>query len=192
MQPTEIAVTQPYVGHLTRRSNDPDGFDREGHEGFPAMNPAIFGSLPGVEQYRENGECHDDRPGAAEARRSPGRIGRRPGTMWFRMQGQRVWRRRVGLPLCWSEYYQRADAPRDALLSGRVFVERLAKQWVDQTISEALLEPHMADALDAEPYSAALVITRLHRDERGKATAAGIHTHPADRHTTTNRVGSGH
>ncbi len=118
------------------------------------------------------------------------RIGTRPGTMWFRMQGQRIWRKRSGAPLCWSEHYQRADAPRDQLLTGQVFVDQLAKQWVDQTISAALLEPHIADALDAEPYGAALVITRLHRDERGMVIAAGIHTHPADRYSITTRVGS--
>jgi GntR family transcriptional regulator len=33
--------------------------------------------------------------------------------------------------------------------------------------------------------SAALVITRRHRDSRGRLASVGIHTHPADRYAIT-------
>jgi DNA-binding GntR family transcriptional regulator len=46
----------------------------------------------------------------------------------------------------------------------------------------------MAAALDAEPLSAALVITRRHLDHRRVLLAVGIHTHPADRYTITTSV----
>jgi GntR family transcriptional regulator len=115
------------------------------------------------------------------------RIGTRPGTTWFRVQGMRVARARPEVPLCWSEHYIPGRADRSRLLGGEVNVDELAGQDVEQTISAALLEPVTARALGSEPLSAALVITRRHR-ERGRLVAVGIHTHPHDRYAITTRL----
>ena len=56
---------------------------------------------------------------------------------------------------------------------------------MEQTISASLLDAHMASALDAEPGSAALVITRRNRDRTGRLISVGIHSHPADRYAIT-------
>ena len=56
---------------------------------------------------------------------------------------------------------------------------------MEQTISAALLDSHMASVLGAEPGSAALVITRRNRDQSGRLVSVGIHSHPADRYTIT-------
>ena len=49
-----------------------DGADREGHEGGRRHDPHGLGSLPLAEQHREDGERHDDQPGAGEADEHPG------------------------------------------------------------------------------------------------------------------------
>jgi GntR family transcriptional regulator len=109
------------------------------------------------------------------------KIGTRPGTEWFALSGVRIRRAEPSASLCWSEHFLRADVPREKFMQAKFTVEEVASQIVTQTISASLLELHIADALDAEPGSPALVITRRHRDKKGRLISAGIHVHPADR-----------
>ena len=113
------------------------------------------------------------------------RIGTRRGTAWFLLEGVRARRGRDEVGLCWSEHYLRGDLPREQLLRGKFTADRLASMLVEQTISASLLDAHMASALDAEPGSAALVITRRNRDPSGRLVSVGIHSHPADRYAIT-------
>ena len=91
-------------------------------------------------------------------------------------------------PLCWSEQYLRSNLPREKFISGRFTSEDVATHAIEQTISAALLGDDLAVELDAVPGSAALVITRRHRDRRGHLDSVGIHTHPADRYTITTMI----
>ena len=113
------------------------------------------------------------------------RIGARRGSAWFLMEGVRARRGRDEAGLCWSEHYLRADLPRENLVRGKFTTEHLAATRVEQTISASLLDDCMAAALDAEPGSAALVITRRNRDQSGRLVSVGIHSHPADRYAIT-------
>jgi DNA-binding GntR family transcriptional regulator len=113
------------------------------------------------------------------------RIGTRPGTEWFALWGVRIRRGEPAAPLCWSEHFLRADLPRDKFLQAKFTVEEVAAQDVTQTISASLLEAHVAEALEAASGSPALVITRRHRDRKGRLIFAGIHVHPADRFEIT-------
>jgi len=113
------------------------------------------------------------------------RIGARRGTVWFLMEGVRARRGRSEAGLCWSEHYLRGDLPRERLQRGTFTAEHLAGAQVEQSISAALLDARMAAALDTEPGSAALVITRRNRDQSGRLTSVGIHSHPADRYAIT-------
>jgi GntR family transcriptional regulator len=113
------------------------------------------------------------------------RIGSRRGTAWFVLEGVRARRGQSEAGLCWSEHYLRGDLPRENLLRGRFTAEDLAATRVEQTISASLLDARMASALDAEPGSAALVITRRNRDRSGRLASVGIHSHPADRYAIT-------
>jgi GntR family transcriptional regulator len=87
--------------------------------------------------------------------------------------------------LCWSEHYLRSDLPRENLLRGKFTADDVAATRVEQTISASLLDARMAAALDAEPASAALVITRRNRNQSGRLVSVGIHSHPADRYAIT-------
>jgi GntR family transcriptional regulator len=116
------------------------------------------------------------------------RIGTRAGTAWFALWGVRIRRGEPSAPLCWSEHFLRAGLPRDKFLHANFTLEEVAAQDIVQTISAALLEAHVADALGAERGSPALVITRRHRDGKGRLISAGIHVHPADRFEITNNV----
>jgi GntR family transcriptional regulator len=116
------------------------------------------------------------------------RTGIRVGTSWFVLQGPRVRRGGDSVPLCWSEHYQRADAPRSMLIRGNITTEDVAQTRIEQTISGALIEDHMAEGLQAEVGGPALVITRRARDKRGRLLSVGIHTHPADRYSITMEI----
>jgi GntR family transcriptional regulator len=106
-------------------------------------------------------------------------LGTRSGVKWFVLQGARVRRGRNEEPMCWSEHYARGDQGRDVLLRRAVDLDQLSRQRTEQSITASIMRPHIAAALGVEPYMPALVITRRHRDKRGKLTAAGVHTHPA-------------
>jgi GntR family transcriptional regulator len=110
------------------------------------------------------------------------RIGARAGSEWFMMEGPRVSRKGRSLPLCWSEHYLRADLPREQHVRGEFTAKDLRNTEVEQTIYADLLDSRIADALDAVPGSAALVVSRRHRNKRGQIISVGIHTHPADRY----------
>ncbi|MBX6387501.1 MAG: GntR family transcriptional regulator [Frankia sp.] len=120
---------------------------------------------------------------AAAARR----VGADEGSQWFVVYGPRT-RRSDHSPICWSEHYLRPDLPRDLILRVSFQPEDLARQPVEQIISAALLTDEMAQALDAEPRSAALVITRRHYGTDGRLASVGIHTHPADRYQISTRI----
>jgi DNA-binding GntR family transcriptional regulator len=113
------------------------------------------------------------------------RIGVRRGTAWFLLEGVRARRGRDEAGLCWSEHYLRGDLPREHLIRGKFTADRLASMVVEQTISASLLDARMAAALDAEPGSAALIITRRNREQSGRLVSVGIHSHPADRYAIT-------
>jgi GntR family transcriptional regulator len=113
------------------------------------------------------------------------RIGTKPGTAWFVLSGVRIRRGEPAKALCWSEHYLRADLPRRKFLRGDFTVEEVAAQKVAQTISAALLEPHVADALSEESGSPALVISRRHRDTQNRLISVGVYVHPADRFEIT-------
>jgi GntR family transcriptional regulator len=129
----------------------------------------------------ESGETTVD---AATARR----IGTRAGTNWFALRGLRVQRANVELPICWSEHYLRGDLSREKFLRGSIALEDVAAASVEQVVTAELMTPAMADALGVKPASAALVVTRRHRDHRGRVVSAGIHTHPADRYKIVTTV----
>jgi GntR family transcriptional regulator len=128
-----------------------------------------------------SGEINVD---AATARR----IGTRSGTGWFAIRGLRVQRANTDLLVCWSEHYLRADLPREKFSRGPIALEDVTAASVEQTVTAELMAPDMAEALAVEPYSAALVVTRRHRDRRGRVVGAGIHTHPADRYKIVTTV----
>jgi GntR family transcriptional regulator len=110
------------------------------------------------------------------------RIGSTPGATWFVIEGARVYRKGDGVPLCWSEHYLRGDAPRTRLLRGELTVEDVASTRTEQTIYADLVHGHIADALEAQPGSAALVVIRRAWDADEKLLSVGIHTHRADRY----------
>ena len=85
----------------------------------------------------------------------------------------------------WSEHFLRGDLPREKLLHAKFTVAEVASQTVTQTVSATPLGAHIADAFDAEPGAAALVITRRHREKKDRLVSAGIHVHPADRFEIT-------
>jgi DNA-binding GntR family transcriptional regulator len=116
------------------------------------------------------------------------RLGTRSGTTWFVIKGPRALRRRDDQPLCWSEHYVRGETPPERFLHGTVDMSEIAHLAVEQTISAALLDEQMAAALGAAPDSAALVVTRRHRDAKGRLVSVGIHSHPADRYQITTQV----
>ncbi len=64
-------------------------------------------------------------------------------------------------------------------------VEEVAAYAVTQTISASVVDPTAADALAVEAGTPTLVITRRHRDVRGRLISVGIHVHPADRFEIT-------
>ena len=122
--------------------------------------------------------------GRAAARR----VGVPAGSRWFLIEGVRAGRGRPRDLLCWSEHYLRHDLPRGPLVTGHFDQDDVAAHQVEQCISAALLDEAVATALDATPGAAALVITRTHRDHRGRVLSVGIHTHPADRFQITTTV----
>jgi GntR family transcriptional regulator len=107
------------------------------------------------------------------------RLRTRAGVKWFVLQGVRARRGRTEEPMCWSEHYARGDQDPDVLLRRAVDLDELSRQRTEQSITAAMMRPHIAAALRVEPFTPALVITRRHRDKRGTLTAAGVHTHPA-------------
>lgn len=109
------------------------------------------------------------------------RLGARAGTKWFLMAGVRKRRDNQGLPLCYSEQYLRAELPREQLLRGIIDPDEPIARRFEQVISAVVLDDDIARALDTDAGSAALVITRRHRDASGRLVSVGIHTHPADR-----------
>jgi GntR family transcriptional regulator len=109
------------------------------------------------------------------------RLATRVGTKWFLMAGVRKRRDNQGLPLCYSEQYLRAELPREQLVHGIIDPNEPIAGRFEQVISAVVLSADIARALDADPGSAALVITRRHRDSSGRLVSIGIHTHPADR-----------
>lgn len=94
-------------------------------------------------------------------------------------------------PFCWSEVYLRSDLPhRRMVLTGRFGIANLVRQRIEQVVTGTLLASDLADALDAEKGSAALVVTHRHVDANGALEAVGIHTHPAERYRIVTSVGA--
>jgi GntR family transcriptional regulator len=148
-----------------------------------ATSPEDIASFAAETKLRrpKSGEISVD---AAIARR----IGTRSGTRWFAIRGLRVQRANPDLLVCWSEHYLRADLPREKFSRGPIALEDVVASSIEQTVTAELMEPDLAEALAVEPYSAALVVTRRHRDRKGRVIGAGIHTHPADRYKIVTTV----
>jgi GntR family transcriptional regulator len=112
------------------------------------------------------------------------------GSTWFLLEGPRVRRKRPGPALCWSQLYLRGSSEakaRERLLRGDFTTADMGLR-IEQVISAALLRPDLALALDADPNSAAIVITRRSFETTGRVLSVGIHTHPADRFEITTTV----
>jgi GntR family transcriptional regulator len=116
------------------------------------------------------------------------RLRTRPGRPWLIVEGVRVWRGRDQSPLCWSEHWLRGDQPRDKFLHADLTAADVTMTSIEQTISAAVLDEPRARALGAKAGSAALVVTRRHRERGGSLISVGVHTHPADRYSITMRV----
>jgi GntR family transcriptional regulator len=111
------------------------------------------------------------------------RLGCAVGDRWFRFAGPRILRdRRNREPVCFSEQYV-PDTPkaRKALVTASLNPDETTEQLIEQEIRADLLDAEQAEALHAEPGSAALVVVRRHRKPDGRLIAIGIHTHPSDR-----------
>ena len=106
----------------------------------------------------------------------------RVGTTWFRLAGPRVRRDGSPLPLCWSEQYLRPDVDREPLITGDFEATEMRGQRIEQEITAEILDERRARALEAEPGSAALVVTRRHYQGR-TLISVGVHIHPADRYS---------
>jgi GntR family transcriptional regulator len=110
------------------------------------------------------------------------RLGCDVGERWFRFAGPRILRdRRNREPVCFSEQYVR-DTPkaRKVIATADLALDEV-DQLIEQEIRADLLDAEQAEALHAEPGSAALVVVRRHRKPDGRLIAIGIHTHPSDR-----------
>jgi DNA-binding GntR family transcriptional regulator len=113
------------------------------------------------------------------------RIGARPRSRWHLLRGARVVRG-TKQPICFSEHYLRGDLEPGPMFRGALPAPDYTTQYrVEQTITAELLTDELAAALDAEPGSPALVISRRAFDRRGRLVNVGIHTHPADRYAIT-------
>jgi GntR family transcriptional regulator len=111
------------------------------------------------------------------------RLGCEVGDRWYRFAGPRILRdRRNREPVCYSEQYV-PDTPRarKAIGVAAMSADQIGGQEIEQEIRAVLLDDEQADALHAEPGSAALVVVRRHRRPDGRLVAIGIHTHPSDR-----------
>jgi GntR family transcriptional regulator len=111
------------------------------------------------------------------------RLGCDTGDRWFRFAGPRVLRdRRSAEPVCFSEQYV-PDTPeaRRAIATAALSPDDIADQLIEQEIKADLLTEEQAEALRAEPGTAALVVVRRHRKPDGRLVAIGVHTHPSDR-----------
>jgi GntR family transcriptional regulator len=113
------------------------------------------------------------------------RMGAEAGSVWFCIQGARGEIGAPDRPICWSEHYVRGDRARTKLLRAEFSVEDVTNQHIEQTISAALLDARLAAELQAEPATAALVVTRRYLTHDGRPVSVGIHTHPADRFQIT-------
>ncbi len=113
------------------------------------------------------------------------RLGARARTRWHVLRGARVVRG-TKQPICFSEHYLRGDLEPGPMFHGALPAPDYTTQYrVEQTIAADLLTEEFATALDAEPGSPALVISRRAFDRRGRLVNVGIHTHPADRYQIT-------
>jgi DNA-binding GntR family transcriptional regulator len=112
-----------------------------------------------------------------------GRLGCDVGDRWFRFAGPRILRdRSTREPVCFSEQYvPDTPAARRAIATAAMSPGDVAHQQIEQEIRADLLDDEQADALQADPGSAALVVVRRHRNPDGRLVAIGIHTHPSDR-----------
>lgn len=109
------------------------------------------------------------------------RLGCLIGSRWFRFAGPRILRdRRQREPVCFSEQYV-PDTPqaRNAIVNADIAPKATPDQIIEQEIRADLLDEEQAEALHAEPGSAALVVIRRHFKADGRLVAVGVHTHPA-------------
>lgn len=119
------------------------------------------------------------------------RIGVPPGSEWYRVSGARVLRESALPPVCWSELYLKADLPhRRMLLTGRFDIVNLVRQRIAQEVAADTVSAAVADRIDAEKGSAALVVVHRHFSAGDVLEAVGVHTHPADRYRVETPVGS--
>jgi GntR family transcriptional regulator len=116
--------------------------------------------------------------GAAVARR----LGARRGSRWNVIEGLRI--RTVGdtTPLCWSQHFVRPDTPGvEVILRGNYTDAEAAAGEIEQIVRAEPLDRQIASRL-ATAATAALVVMRRRRDERGRLLSVSIHMHPSDRY----------
>lgn len=106
----------------------------------------------------------------------------RVGATWFCLAGPRIERHGSSLPLCWSEQYLRPELDRDRLIRGDFEAVEMRGQRIEQEITADVLDERCASALEADPGSPALVVTRRHFAGR-RLISVGVHVHPADRYS---------
>jgi DNA-binding GntR family transcriptional regulator len=111
------------------------------------------------------------------------RLGVPRGSRWFTLVGPLVLASSTST-LCWSEHYHSTAQGRDIFRRGTYDPTRVGAK-LEQVISAELLHPSIADALDAESGSPALVVRRRHFSKDGRAFKVSIHTHRGDRFRVT-------
>jgi GntR family transcriptional regulator len=110
------------------------------------------------------------------------RLGARRGSRWNLIEGLRI--RTVGdaTPLCWSEHFVLPETDGvEIVLRGNYTAAEAAAGEIEQIVHAEPLDATLASRL-ATSSTAALVVTRRRRDERGRLLSVSVHTHPADRY----------
>lgn len=119
-----------------------------------------------------------------------------PDKRWLRIAGIRT-RKGEALPLCWTEIAvsERFAPDRDTIREGSKAVYELvleqhglSLEYVEQKITAFSLSPMIADALEAEPNSPALLIIRRYVAHTGVAFEITHNLYPAGRYSVENVI----
>jgi len=115
---------------------------------------------------------------------------------WLRIAGLRS-RRSTGQPLCWSEIYvpERFVREREALRQhDRSIYEHVMEQngfrleYVEQEIKAAVIPASLAQSLQVEPESAALLVARRYVSHTGITFEVSQNLYPSDRYSVRSLI----